>query len=185
MKQPFSSLIVADFSFLETEFGFVVQIMPRDEIQYHSQNCIVRFIYDMGSVECDFINPEETMLREMANKSGLPTSPLAYGVYSAWTFLYPEDNIDFRYSGWDLEGQISAKKKLLRERLVSVLKGDFAWTIPFKERAAVLGKKIEYMMDNFDGDNPILDKYRKRAPDWEKDFDEYILFLNNLQSPGK
>jgi hypothetical protein len=184
MKQSFSSLIVANFSFLETEFSFTVEIMPKDEIQYRSPGCIIRFIYDMGSVECDFINPEETKLREKANTSGLPTSPLAYGVYSAWRAIYPNDSIDYRNSSWDLERQISTTQKLLRERLINVIKGDFAWTIPYKERATVLRTKIEYMLDHFEKDNPILIKYKNRDAHWEMEFDEYKRFLDNLQSPA-
>jgi hypothetical protein len=181
----FEKAIMRHFNEVAVEYGFEMkydrEIKP-DEIQLLNDKCIVRFIYDMGAVACDLIDPREKKLRESMPRKGV--GPAGFPVYPAigvWEFLYPNDAINYRYAEWDVDGQVRAKKKLLLERLTNVLNGDFSWTDDFKINETRISKKIEYMMTHWDSDNPVRIGFRNGNLNWEKEFDAYKDYLDKLQ----
>jgi hypothetical protein len=112
---------------------------------------------------------------------GYPT----YSTFSVWKFLYPDDQVNYSCGWVPLDQQVSGLKKLLLERLSNVLGGDFSWVEDFKVNNARLSRKIEYMMAHWAMDNPVRERFRKGNPEWEKDFDAYMAYLDALGRPPK
>lgn len=182
--EKFIQTISDCFNEIIKEFKFDIKV---DEGKYSgvdllNSKCIIRFSYDSGFVSSSFVNPEEKAQKEkIIRKDGLPTGYPYYSVFSVWKFLYPNDREDFRYKGMDIEGQALADKRLILARLKNVLNGDFSWTNAYKANDARISKKLEYMTNHWAMDNPVRIKFNEGNPDWEKEFDEYKAYLDNLQ----
>lgn len=185
MVKNFKQTILDCFNDVIIEFEFSVKANSRKAfniLELENEKCIIRFIEDMEYTSCDFIDPIERMRRQkIVRKDGFPSGYPVYPVYSVWQFLYPNHKADFNYRGMDLEGQVLANKRLILERFRNVLNGDFSWTAAYQERETQLSRKVEYMMTHWERDNPVRIKFDNGDPGWEKAFDDYKRYLDNLQ----
>jgi hypothetical protein len=174
MNTAFVPAILEGFREVVTEFQFEMSTDHNkvfDEVLFRNEKCVFRFMYDMGYVLCDFIDPVEK-----ATSADYPTYP----VYAVWQFLYPGETGYLEYEGSDLTSQVLDNKQLILERLRKVLEGDFSWTAAYREAESRVSNKVEYMMNHWAADNPVIRKYEKGDPGWEKAFNEYKNFLDKL-----
>lgn len=182
--KDFEPIIIEVFSSLIKSFELEVISKSNDkfdELEFSNGKCIIRFVYDMGSVGSVFINPIEKS-NAMPRLDALPPDFPVYHIYSVHEFLYPNDKNKYGSGEWDFNKQIYWAEKLISERFVNVLNGDFSWTHAYKQKDYRLSQKIEYMAKYFDFENPIQKKFYNGDISWEKDFDEYKKLLDNLQS---
>ncbi len=180
----FENSVLSVFSDVISQFNLNIEKKYKNnyEIKLHNDKCIIRFIYDMGIIECDFIDPIEKKEKESNKRlDGFPIGVPVYEIYSVWEFLFPNDKTSYRYSGWDIEEQLKAKKNLLLKKLINVLNGDFSWAKAYKENDNRISRKIEYMESYWAMDNPVRIKFNNGDPDWEEAFDEYKDYLDKLQ----
>lgn len=137
MVTDFKQIIVDSFSDIIDDFKFHVSTDHNkifEEVQLVNEKCIVRFMYDMGNVLCDFIDSVEKSLREeVVRKDGFPSGFPVYPLFSVWKFLYPNDKESFNYNGSNITEQALAIKSLILGRFRNIIKGDFSWTAAYKE----------------------------------------------------
>jgi hypothetical protein len=128
MNADFHRIVLDRLAEVITQYQFEVQLPIWWLIELTNEACIVRLVYDTGLIEGQFVYPKEKAERQAVKRpDGFPSGYLRYDFTSVWKYLYPRDTKNFRYDGYDIEGQAEAIRQLLVERLTGVLKGDFSW----------------------------------------------------------
>ncbi len=180
----FKDIILNTFKDIISEFNFSVETDYNkvfEEVQFYNDNCILRFTSDMGYILCDFADPaEKSIIDKNEKKPGVIHKYNFYPLFSVWKFLYQNDTESFDCKGVDIKDQPLIIKRLILDRFKNILNGDFSWTTAYKINDTRLSNKIEYMMTHWDIDNPVRIKFNKGNSDWEKAFDDYKTYLDNL-----
>lgn len=181
--KDFNRTILDCFDEVITKYNFNVKIGAGfSSVEFSNDKCIIEFCYDSGFLCGDFVDPMEKLERQKIKRiDGLPTGYPKYPIYSVWKWLYPNDKVEYSYKEMDLISQASIDKKLVLERFVNILNGDFTWTKAFKENDARISEKIEFMFNRLKADHPITKKFWSGNPEWEKDFDDYKKSVKGLQ----
>jgi len=179
----FNDIVLDCFRDVIEAFQFDVKANSNgSSIEMWNEKCMIEFIYDSGFASISFVNPVEKAERKaIVRNFGFPAGYPKYPVFSVWKFLYPHDSKNYSYSGGDIEGHLKLEKQLLTERLSNVLNGDFSWVLAYRSNDARIAHKIEYMTNHWELDNPVRIKFSNGDPAWEKAFDEYKKYLDELQ----
>ncbi len=166
INSVFSDKILDCFKDFLNGYEFEARVVRHsnfDDVWFENSKCNIRFLFDMGNIECDFFNPPDNF-----------NIFLRYPAYLVWRFLYPNDETDFSCNPWGtIEEQSASIKKLLRERLTNVLEGDFSWAAAFMKNQQAISKKIRYIWNHLALNHPVYLMFTKGDPGWEKAFDSY------------
>jgi hypothetical protein len=147
-----------------------------------NDNCIIRIGYDSGFVSTVLIDPLEKAEKEkIIRKDGWPSGYPVYPLYTVIKFLYPNCEIDGNHRDMSVTDQLLQAKLHLKKWCIDILNGDFSWTGAYKTNDARISRKIEYMTSHWSMDNPVRIKFNEGNSDWEKEFDAYKIYLDNLQ----
>jgi hypothetical protein len=128
MNADFHRMVLARLEDVITQYQFEVDASAWWLIELTSDVCIVRLIYDTGVTVGQFVYPKEKAERQAIKRpDGFPSGYPMYDFHSVWKYLYPRDRMNFRYDGYDIEGQAGMIRQLMLERFAGVLQGDFSW----------------------------------------------------------
>jgi hypothetical protein len=131
MREELKELILTNYSVLIKEYDLTFRDISSVFPQYllYNDKCIVRFTYDMGSVEVSFIDPLVKHKADLIkNPGGFPSGYPVYPVFHTHKCLFPNDQLKFGSNSWELEQQVKSSRDLIACRFTNVLKGDFTWT---------------------------------------------------------
>lgn len=97
-----------------------------------NEKCIIRFLYDRGTLDCHFINPADKFKLVATKAPETLNGYFVYPVYAVWKLLCPKDKADVEYDPWQaLDKQLMFMKQLLTSRLTNVVNGDYSWEFRF------------------------------------------------------
>lgn len=134
MDADFQRIALDVFNDVIVNYKFGVRLTPSWLVEMANDKCIVRLVYETGILTAQFVDPREKAERQALKRPGaLPPGYPMYSIFSVWKYLYPDDKENYRYDDYDIETQAKAIKRLLEERLSSVLGGDFSWLPGYKQ----------------------------------------------------
>ena len=131
-----------------------------------NNNCLLKFIYDLGEVTCGIKHPDE------------PNGNPGFGTLAVYRFLFPEEEIDLGELN-SPQIQLAKNYLVLNGKLRGVFEGNFYWEKDYVNWSLEVKKMTKFMWENMDINNPIYEKFSKGDGSWISDLKEYLR-ENNL-----